>query len=493
MYLVMLYDGPDDSTPTVINSPYSGGVKLSSGQLKLKLSGIDEFHFSFNPDNPAFNQVKPRKTLIKIYDARDNRKVFDGRVLRPNFAMADSGLHTQSFDAESRLAYLYDSSQRWAEVHNITVTNLLKKMLDQHNAVVEPYKRFKLGKVTVTDPNDSLYRYFAYDTTYANLKDKLLDKLGGFFVVRDGDDGTYLDYLAEVGNHNTETISIGKNLVSVNRQEQQDTIITRLVPVGADIESNDPNNTQASHPKLTISTVNGGKDYIDDTALQAEYGVVEGVQEFTDIHVASELLTAGKSFIAAQAPVVESWTIAALDLSYLSGSNHAPFLVGDYYPFRDAGISDVEELQIIELDVDIQKPQKPNLTIGEKRRRVSQFAASAARLKSTISQLQARVSAQETQYSELSAAAKATNDSLKVLQDSYDTLIKTIGDADLTAIAGQLTALKNQTTTVITNLGEIGAEVLANQSAISKLKVADAELDRRITALESPTGGTTNE
>lgn len=81
----------------------------------------------------------------------------------------------------------------------------------------------------------------------------------------------------------------------------------------------------------------------------------------------------------------------------------------------------------------------------------------------------------------------------------YDKLIKNIGEADFKAIMSKLTELENQTTTIITNLGEIGQNVLdleqfkttqeatnANQLMTNEQqKTKNEDFEKRILALEN--------
>ncbi len=43
------------------------------------------------------------------------------------------------------------------------MSQYLKDLIDIHNSQVEERKQFVLGRVTVTDSNDSLYRYSNYN------------------------------------------------------------------------------------------------------------------------------------------------------------------------------------------------------------------------------------------------------------------------------------------------------------------------------------------
>lgn len=210
MYWLTLYNGPNDKEGTVIHNPFPKGSKTSAAKGKLAIKGIANMSFTINHLNPMWGQIKPYHTLIKVEDSQTNELVFNGRVLNLKQSMSSGWMFSETYECEDVLAYLYDSIQLYMKVQNASVSAFLQLMLDQHNSQVEAHKRFKLGNVTVTDPNDSLYRFLGYEKTYDAIKEKLLDSLGGFLVVRYEADGMYLDYLSSVGMKSETAIRLRK-------------------------------------------------------------------------------------------------------------------------------------------------------------------------------------------------------------------------------------------------------------------------------------------
>ena len=145
MYLIKIYDGIDDAQGTIIHTPYANGDKLTSGNIKLVGDGIDSFEFSINPSNPAWNNIRPLVTLVTITDVSSGKLIFDGRVLKPVQTMTANGQFNIKYTAESKLAYLHDSTQRHGEYNNMTVRDFLVEIIAQHNRQVEPHKRFEVG------------------------------------------------------------------------------------------------------------------------------------------------------------------------------------------------------------------------------------------------------------------------------------------------------------------------------------------------------------
>lgn len=121
---------------------------------------------------------------------------------------------------------------------------MLSAFITEHNAHVEDRKKFIVGSVTVTDPNDSLYRYSNFETTLDCIKSKLVDRLGGYLVVRHENKKLYLDWLniEDIGVESTQTISFGLNLLDYTENLSADDIATAVIPLGAEIESEDSTN-----------------------------------------------------------------------------------------------------------------------------------------------------------------------------------------------------------------------------------------------------------
>jgi len=85
-----------------------------------------------------------------------------------------------------------------------------------------------------------------------------------------------------------------------------------------------------SEERLTIESVNGGKDYLDYTEGIEKFGIIEGVITYDDVSEASNLLSKGQKFIESLKINISN-TVTALDLS-LIGLDFDSFEVGNYHP-----------------------------------------------------------------------------------------------------------------------------------------------------------------
>ena len=421
MYFVKIFDGPSDATGTIIHNPYASGPKLTSGEATRKLDAVDDFTFSINMLNPAWGRLRPLHTLIKIIDAKSGQTVFNGRVLKPSKAMSDAGAFSESYVCESRLAYLQDTNQRHAELHNISVRDFFAKILETHNRQVEPYKQFKTGEVTVTDNNDSLYRYLGYDSTLSTIKDKLVSRLGGYLQIRDTPDGVYLDYLADVGELVEDTpIRLAHNLKSMTYEVDPTEIITRLIPLGEQLDSQNQGDTDASRARLTIAAVNGGKDYLDDTELQQEFGIITGTQIWDDVTDAANLKNKGQAYLDAQR-LPASWSVTPLDLSQIGQDLHG-FEVGNTYPLINPRLIEKENIQVVEKKFDLLDPKKITLTIGDKKKTLSQYQSAANQASRQIVVIKEAVDGQYSKITNLDNALSGTKEDIITLEAKIENL-----------------------------------------------------------------------
>lgn len=121
-------------------------------------------------------------------------------------------------------------------------------------------------------------------------------------------------------------------------------------------------NSNAARPKLTIASVNEGRDYIDIPDLQKEFGIINGTIEFNEVTDANDLMNQAKAWIDAQR-VPESWEVSAVEL-HLPSFDH--FKVADRYMFINPYVAQSQLLRVVQKEVDLLQPHKSTLTIGDK-------------------------------------------------------------------------------------------------------------------------------
>lgn len=251
--------------------------------------------FSVYPNHPYYNKVKKLTTDIIFY--RDDEPEFYGRVLYDD----ENFSGTKKVFVEGELAFLCDSIQRPKVYHNISVKAYVQDLIDIHNSQVEERKQFTVGRVTVTDSNDSLYRYSNYEDTRTAFKEKLISRLGGHLVIRHVDGLRVLDYLADEDYYtkNTQGIRFGKNLLDFSKNMDASDLVTCVIPLGAklDEEDQDPSLEAISDQRITIASINGGVDYVTDDNAVREYGKIYKTVTWDDVSLPENLLKKGEEYL----------------------------------------------------------------------------------------------------------------------------------------------------------------------------------------------------
>lgn len=358
MFIVTITNGAEN---TIIHS--DGTDRISGGKIAKSINAVDSFSFTIYPNNAGYDFLKPLTTAVKVYDENTGKDIFIGRVLKCPDSMDERGLICRKVTCEGRLGWLYDSVQPYVEYKMVGISTVLSSFLSKHNAQVGADKRIELGQVTVTASNNNTYTA-NWDKTMNVIADKLIGKFGGEIQLRDKDGKVYLDYLENIGHGTDTTIELAVNLKTISREVDETAVITRLYPLGAKLTD--------SEKRLTIGTVNGGKDYIEDSSLIAKYGVISGPQIWDDVTLASNLLSKGKEYLKSVNRAKVQYQITALDLSRID-KHIEQFELGCWYRVKNSLMGIDEDLRIVGISIDLDNPQASQLTFGDRFETLSGF------------------------------------------------------------------------------------------------------------------------
>ena len=474
----------NDNVDTVIHSPHSNGVKLETGTIKKELNKIDSFNMTFFLNNPAVNKLKPFKTIVNVLNTKTNKIEFEGRVLNPNNDMDDEGLISYDYECEGELGYLHDSQQQHLEYRG-TPKRLLNKILDYHNSQVEEYKRFLPGVVEVTTSTDNVYFYLSAEkSTFEEIDDKILGRIGGELHIRKENGKRYLDVLERIGEKKSTEIRIAKNLRSISQSIDPTEIITRLTPLGERIESEDEEATDASEARLTVEEVNNGLPYIDRPDLIAEFGIQGGSKTWDDITLASRLLSTATNWMNNQKIALYQYDISALDL-FLIGLEIDDFDIGNSHDVINPIMNIDENLRIIGKTTDINNPQDASLKIGDKFKSLNDYQADANKSAMKIVDLENTV---ERQSKTISTIRNEMNN----VETNLSDLQQVVANTDLEELPGAIAALEQSIIDLNDALGDMPIYDIATQttnglmSYVDKIKLDG--LEQYSTATETADG-----
>ncbi|WP_195953687.1 phage tail spike protein [Clostridium saudiense] len=467
MYEVKLIN---DDKETIINavSTHIDAPRIT-GTIKLGINTIDSFTFNIYKNNQGYDLIKSLKTKIEVINTKTNKVEFKGRVLLPKQKMSNLGLFTKTVVCESELGYLMDSTQRYGEYHNVTVREFLEIIIEQHNKQVSEDKQFKVGQVTVTDNNDSLYRFIGYEKTFNTIQDKLIDRLGGELRIRYINGVRYLDYLEEIGSVSTTEIRLAKNLVTLEEEKDPTSIITRLVPLGSKKTVIDDNGEETEiEERITVAEINNGLDYIDDIEAMGEFGIIEDTVTFDDVNIVENLLRKGQEYLKSNNKIRKSYSITALDLS-LIGLDINSIDLYNYYKVSNSLMNIDEELRVIEKTIKIESPEDSTVQVGEKFDDIKKYQLSVSKTANEVKEVQNKLN------NTIATVVKVENNVVQIgssVGEIEDGLIGTNGN--VTEIVNTLNILSNIVLSNTENITEVqGDIVIANE----KIETVNQEIE----------------
>lgn len=370
----------DFTKKKVVHSPYSRqGNKILSGSIKQAQNAINEFTFTMPMQNSLYQKLVPFQSIIQVVNLYDDEIEFEGRVLTISNKMTSTGF-VQEVVCEDFLSFLHDSTQHFQKLKNTGAEAYLREILNQHNAQVEDYKRIYLGSVTVKSLTDKPWRYLGYESTWDTIRERIVANIGGYLTLRRENDGFYLDWTSSIGKSQESPIQLGRNIKSASREVSFDGIATQIMPIGADEKNSDGSSSSdkeeqgsdVTRKQIDISSVNGGKMWLEDAELVAKFGIIRKPVIWTEIDSPSVLKSRGLQYLRNQKIALAKWTVAAVE-RYLIDSRYVKFKIGNTHPILNAPLSGIERLQIIEKKIDVLNPQSVDLVIGSKSQSLSAY------------------------------------------------------------------------------------------------------------------------
>ena len=288
--------------------PLEPELQISGAVLTETAGKAGSFRFEIAAVHPFYSKIQLMKSYITVFrsDSESEDEAWHGRVI----SIDSDFYNTLSVTCEGELAYLNDSI---LPVYGFTggINGYLDYVLQIHNSQVDSEKQISRGVIEVTNSTDYIYRANSdYPTLLRELEQKLVKSYGGYFRIRRSGGMRYLDYLMTYGQANTQEIRPETNLLDVSGAVTADDFCTRLIPLGSKQSSSSGN------IPLTVESVNGGKLWVDNTALIQRYGIIVATKSWEDVTVPANLLSRGQAAVNAM-ELPKSFTLNAVDLSLL--------------------------------------------------------------------------------------------------------------------------------------------------------------------------------
>ena len=321
------------------------GLKISSG---LNKGGTAEIIMP--PGHPAYGRFASYKTLVEIY--RDGLLQFRGRPLDPT----DDFYNIRTVLCEGELCFFEDAVSR-PYLYQDTPAAVFASVLGVYNSQVDPLKQFKVGTITVTDQNDYIRLESESAESVLATMTKLLERCGGYFVfTTDPTDGARaLNWYDSMDYRSDQVIEFGENLLDFSRGGTNPELATAVLPYGAKLEG--------STTRVTIESVNGGQDYIqDDDAVELRGFIIKPVT-WDDVTEPANLLRKAQEWLAENRQIVTTLQLSALDLSYLD-KNIDSYQVGDTIRVQSRPHKVDMDFMLTERTEDLLNPENSIITLG---------------------------------------------------------------------------------------------------------------------------------
>lgn len=223
-------------------------------------------------------------------------------------------------------------------------------------------KMFSVGAVTVTDNNNSLYKYTNWETTLQVIKTDLLDTYGGHLRIRKVNGIRYLDYLEDYPNTNTQIIEFGQNLLDFTKDIDASDIATAIIPLGARLEES---SIEGLEERLTISSVNSGVDFVHSDSAVNNYGWVYKTAIFDDVNVPANLKTKGQQYLNDIQFENVTLTVKAVDLHMLNVDIERIKMLDEIKVISKPNALD-RFFPVTEMTINLDDPSSNTITLGQK-------------------------------------------------------------------------------------------------------------------------------
>lgn len=340
-------------------------IEATERSLDIQENVADLLTFTLFQNSPVINKIIRFKTEIEVWE--NYNKVFTGRVIDKIEKMDDIGLLSYQIICESPLNFLNDSRVGKWDIHpdkapaseetdesdpnpsivyeNMNIHKTLELILNNHNSKVNNNRKIFIGNIQI---KGNVFCYTNRETSLDIIQSRIVEKKGGILRIREHQGKYYLDYLLE-NSLGSNIVELGVNLKNIDRHNNLDSIVTRMIPLG----QND----------ITIADVNDGKEYIEDSALVAEYGVIEQTYKWEDVTIKENLKAKAIERMKTVNNLTYSISLTALDL-YLISQDFTKLNVGQMCTVNNALLNMKDTHRIISKKINMDEPHLSDIVLS---------------------------------------------------------------------------------------------------------------------------------
>ncbi len=330
----------------------------------LDIESAGSLSFTLPPGNARYNEIRRMKSIITM--EQDGRIIFRGRVLDDE----KDFYNQKTVYCEGDRSFLLDSL--WEEqVFEGKVQAFFRELIANHNEQVEADKRFTVGVITAVSPEEPYEAEIRVETrrywdTSTMINDRLLARHGGYIRTRTEGGTTYIDWLKEYTEESGQSIRFAVNLLDLKDRMDASDVFTCLIPlgyseIGEDGTYGDP---------VTISSVNGGKDYIEDAEGVALYGKIWRSKTWPNTKDPVKLKEKAEEHMKSGA-ALRTLTLTALDMHFING-DASMIRIGTKAQIESQPHGMQLKMVCAKMDIDPDNPEKTQYTFGVKPRTLSE-------------------------------------------------------------------------------------------------------------------------
>ena len=442
----------------VLYDPRLPDLFVIEPELTQKKNEPGELSFTIPKEHPNYGVLEKLKSRIKIY--RDDTLIWIGRAIEDDRDLYEN----RKVVAEGALSFLLDSVLRQFTFDG-TATELFAWILAAHNARVNENQRLTLGNCDISGSVGVTTK--DYLSSWQALKTCLIDSFGGYLIVRyDENENPILDYLSDVPDTATQRIEFGENLIDLALNRSASETYTACVPLGAVLRDIDPE--LESDARLTIASVNDGQDFLIDSALADEYGVIFapiGSTTWDEISDASILMNQGSDWLSGTGTrFKQTIKLTAVDL-HNADANVESFQFLDKVVVSCGALCPEETYVLSELSIPLSNPASTGIVLGDSR---PSLIGEEIRQNSSVKNRVASIEADYTTHGEIKEIVQEQmTQNTSILQSAQQIIMTALEDYVRTQ---EFVALQNMIQTSFSIMaGTIEANFTETASRISTL------------------------
>lgn len=331
-----------------------GGKEIISGALTEEVNAVSSLEFTLPPSNDMASSVKPHTSVIKLES--DGIEIFRGTAnsVSKNFR-GDTVV-----SCDGMIALMADVIKEPFTVTSRGIESYVTAIVKNYNDGVTADKEIKVGAVVGFENQTFSVSHSQECKNIFDLLKELRSEKGGYIWASYIGGDVYINYTRTIGKANNQQIAFGSNLVNIEGQLEVGTLVTRVWPLG--------------NEGLTIASVNDGKAYLQNEAVELRYGRVDKTIQ-VDSNDPSVVKSYGQAYLTRYAAMNNTITLTAIDLHNLD-KTISSFEVGDSVRVLSPPHGIDAEMIINSVSTDLVKLSNSRITLGAKKGSITSIISS---------------------------------------------------------------------------------------------------------------------